>query len=156
MPRKYRPVPKIKLSTAQLRRAAESIAPLAFEVAQFVTTRAVEFAKSGEPAPRRAAHRGSQLTAAQQLGVMMFAVAVDSNAAIVSRVFGYNRKTVRRVLSSSRYRKFHRCVDEAVARRWESSISIRESIRFLFPRSRGGRPRKMVRIPHLKRPVPFP
>jgi hypothetical protein len=139
MPRKYTPVPKVKLSTAQLRKAAEAIAPLAFEVAQIVATRAAEFALSGEPAPRRAAHRGSQLSAAQQLGVMMFAVAVESNASMTSRVFGYNRKTVRRLLRTSRYRKFQAVVEEHVAGMWASSMSQRDFIRFMFPRSRGGR-----------------
>lgn len=115
MPRVRKRVPKLHLSTAELRRAADAIVPLAEACAEHVTTVAVARARERTRGARRPGGRGSQLTPFEQLSVLMYASVIDGSAGEIAAAYGFNRKTVRRLLKSKRFEKFQAAVDAGVA-----------------------------------------
>lgn len=113
MPRKYRKVPKVKLSTAELRAAAAAIAPLATSVAEHVARVAVDRARDRVAGPSRG--RGKRLTAFEQLAIFFYAVAIAPQPREIAAALGMEHRTVRRILATKRFERFTASVDEQIA-----------------------------------------
>lgn len=114
------------MTTAQIRAAAEEILPLAKLALQRLVDRCTEHSQQGkDKAPRRPRGRGSQLGPADQLLVMYTAQAITDNPRAISTFTGFNVRTVRRVLSSTKYRK----LDEYVSQRTYESFRAHSGIR---------------------------
>ena len=114
MPSKYHKVPKVKLTTAELRQAATAITPFAVSVAEHVIKTAVSRAQDGTCGPRR--RRGQRLAAFEQLAIFFYAVAVDRRPREIGRVLGMEHRTVRRLLASKRFERFTAAADAEIAR----------------------------------------
>jgi hypothetical protein len=129
MPTKYRKVPKVKLTTAELRVAAESIAPLAVSVAEHVTRVAVARARDRIVGAGRG--RGKRLTAYEQLAVFFYAVAIAPQPREIARALGMEPRTVRRLLTSKRYERFTAAVDLQIAHTFSMRRHLLQARHFL-------------------------
>jgi hypothetical protein len=116
------------MTTAEIRAAAETIVPLAELALARLVERCMEIRDRGESArgaSRRPRGRGSQLRPADQLLCMFVAQAMTDNPREVAEFTGYNTRTVRRILSSTKYRK----LDEYVSQRAYESFRVHGGIR---------------------------
>jgi hypothetical protein len=129
MPSKYKPRPKVKLTAAELRVAAEAMAPIAASLAEHVTRVAVERHRDGIAAPRRG--RGQRLTPFDQLQVFFYASAFHGSPREIARALGFNHATTRRLLSSGRFAKFQGYVDQSIAHTFSLRRHTLRARRFL-------------------------
>jgi FixJ family two-component response regulator len=128
MPSKYRRVPRVKFTLAELREAAAAIAPLAASVAEHVANVAVARARDRVAGARRG--RGQRLSAFEQLAVIFYAVAVDARPREIATALGMEHRTVRRLLATTRYRKFSEAVDRQIAETFAIRSSYLRAKRF--------------------------
>jgi hypothetical protein len=113
-----------RMTTAEIRLAAKRIVPLAKQALARLVERCVELSKEEKhAAPRRPPGRGSQLTATDQLLVMFTAQAMSNNPQVIATFTGFNVRTVRRVLSSTKYRKLDEFVAQQVYQAHSSNRS---------------------------------
>jgi hypothetical protein len=129
MPRSPRRRLRVRATAAELRVAAQGVAPLIARVMKALIERTAQYAEPQTAAPRRPRGRGSQLVLAEQLAVFYYAVTFDSRASELSRVFGYDLRTIRRLLRTAKFAKFHRYAQEESYRETKALISAYGGVR---------------------------